>query len=270
MRRSTWITNLLIVISIFVLLIVWQIGSAVLNAQVILPTPNATVASLVSIILSRPFSLNIWATVVRALQSFAIIVISGMVLGILAGYSPSLHALLKPLLVVCKATPVMSVILLAFIWFSSGTVPLFSAFLMGFPVMFIQVERGVAQISPRLTEMTVLYGFSRRRRLLHLVVPSLMPSIITGAKASLSMVWKVVIAAEVITVPRYGVGSRMQLSQMNLETSSVLAWTLIAILLTAIGDILFEIGLRFPRWYLERKHRRICVLLQGDVQGDVK
>jgi NitT/TauT family transport system permease protein len=53
------------------------------------------------------------------------------------------------------------------------------------------------------------------------------------------MVWKVVIAAEVLTVPRYGVGSRMQLAQVQLETDRVLSWTLVAVFLTAFGDLVF-------------------------------
>ena len=264
MRRSTWITNLVVAGSILLLLVLWELGARMLDAQVILPSPGATAVSFWSIVNSKPFSLNIWTTINRALQSFLIITASGMVLGILSGYSPILHAFLKPLIVVFKATPVMSVILLAFIWFSSGTVPLFSAFLMGFPVMFIQVERGVSQISPRLSEMTRMYGFSRWMRLTHLVIPSLMPSIITGAKASLSMVWKVVIAAEVLTVPRYGIGSRMQLSQVNLETSSVLAWTMLAVLLTALGDASFELILRFPSWYIKLRHRKLYGPREGE------
>lgn len=247
MNRSTWITNLITALSVLILLGIWQIGAVLLDAGVILPTPGTTFSALARVVQQKPFSLNILATVSRALQSFLIIFLVGGLLGILSGYSRSLHAFLVPLLVICKATPVMSVILLAFIWFSSGTVPLFSAFLMGFPVMFIQVEQGVKLISPRLHEMTVAYGFTPLRRLIHLVIPSLAPSIITGAKASLSMVWKVVIAAEVLTVPRYGVGSRMQMAQVNLETAEVLAWTLIAILLTALGDLIFLSLLELPR-----------------------
>lgn len=246
MPRSTWLTKLIIALSVLVLLGIWQLGAMLLDARVILPGPGETFGALLGLLHFRPLSMNILATVVRAVHSFFIIFAIGGALGILAGYSKSVDAFLQPILVICKATPVMSVILLAFIWFSSGTVPLFSAFLMGFPVMFVQVEQGVRLISPRLREMTVLYGFTPRMRLFHLVIPSLAPSIITGAKASLSMVWKVVIAAEVLTVPRYGVGSRMQMAQVNLETAEVLAWTLIAIALTALGDLLFTAILTFP------------------------
>ena len=119
--------------------------------------------------------------------------------------------------------------------------PLFSAFLMGFPVMYVQVESGWRSIDGNLIQMCDLYEIKGFDRLVHFTIPSLVPSLVTGARISLSMVWKVVIAAEVLTVPRYGVGSRMQLAQVQLQTDRVLSWTLIAILLTACGDLLFEL-----------------------------
>jgi NitT/TauT family transport system permease protein len=244
MSRSTLATKLTLIISLLLLLATWQVGAILLDAQVILPTVGKTVEAFVQLLKFKPLSINILTTVSRSLKSFLIILISGTILGILAGYFKLIDAFLKPFLVICKATPVMAIILLAFIWFSSGTVPLFSAFLMGFPIMFVQMERGVDQISKELKEMSQLFAFSKKDRLFYVIIPSLLPSIITGSKASLSMVWKVVIAAEVLTVPKYGVGSRMQLAQVNLETAQVLAWTIIAILLTAIGDLVFSLLLK--------------------------
>mgnify|MGYP001047538169 CR=1 FL=1 len=255
MNRSTWITKAITAGAVLLLLLIWHVGAVLLDARVLLPEPGTTVSALVHLIRQRPFSLQILATIGRAVRSFLIILIIGGSLGVLAGISTRVHAFLVPVLVIGKATPVMSGILLAFIWFSSGTVPLFSAFLMGFPVMFVQMEQGVRQISPQLHEMTVAYRFSPLQRLIHFIIPSLIPSIITGAKASLSMVWKVVIAAEVLTVPRYGVGSRMQLAQVNLDTAEVLAWTLIAVLLTAVGDMVFIGLLRIPSGIRKRRSK---------------
>lgn len=238
---KAWPRHLVAVASCVVLLCLWQLGAVLVDAQVILPGPGAVGKSLIHVVSTKPFSLNIGMTVVRALESFLIIVASGTILGLLAGFFPWFNAALRPLLLVLKATPVMSVILLAFIWFSSGAVPIFSAFLMGFPVMFIQVVQAIGQMDPSLDQMCTLYGFSPSLRLRHYVVPSLLPSIITGARMTLSMVWKVVVAAEVLTVPRYGIGSRLQMSQVNLETAEVLAWTVIAILLTALGELFFDV-----------------------------
>lgn len=156
MSRSTWTTKLTVIISLIILLAIWQVGSYLLDARVILPTVGDTLTSLLNLLKFKPLSVNILATVNRSLQSFLIIFTVGTVLGLAAGYSKTFHAFLQPILVVCKATPVMAVILLAFIWFTSNTVPLFSAFLMGFPIMFVQVEQGVQQISAQLNEMSQL------------------------------------------------------------------------------------------------------------------
>ncbi len=233
--------TLVALISSALLLALWQVGAHVLDSQILLPGLAPVFKTLVSIIGDGPFLANIGATVVRALQSFLIIVILGSVAGVLGGNFPLFSAAMKPFVTTLKAVPVMSIILLAFIWFTSGQVPLFSAFLMGFPVMYVQVESGWRSIDGNLIQMCDLYEIKGFDRLVHFTIPSLVPSLVTGARISLSMVWKVVIAAEVLTVPRYGVGSRMQLAQVQLQTDRVLSWTLIAILLTACGDLLFEL-----------------------------
>ncbi|MGI6489969.1 MAG: ABC transporter permease [Sphaerochaeta sp.] len=233
--------TLVALISSALLLALWQVGAHVLDSQILLPGLAPVFKTLVSIIGDGPFLANIGATVVRAFQSFLIIIILGSVAGVLGGNFPLFSAAMKPFVTTLKAVPVMSIILLAFIWFTSGQVPLFSAFLMGFPVMYVQVESGWRSIDGNLIQMCDLYEIKGFDRLVHFTIPSLVPSLVTGARISLSMVWKVVIAAEVLTVPRYGVGSRMQLAQVQLQTDRVLSWTLIAILLTACGDLLFEL-----------------------------
>ncbi len=255
--------TVIMLISSALLLALWQIGAWALDSQVLLPGLGPVFRSLVTIVGEGPFFSNVWATVARALQSFLIIVVSASALGILGGKYPLVSAALRPFVTTLKAVPVMSVILLAFIWFSSGEVPLFSAFLMGFPVMYVQVESGWRTIDPALVEMCEVFEISGRNRLLSFTIPSLLPSLITGARVALSMIWKVIVAAEVLTVPRWGVGSRMQLSQVQLQTDRVLSWTLVAIFLTAAGDLIFSLcvwaGGRLKVAYDKRRIR--CALM---------
>lgn len=232
--------NLVLLVSSLLLLLIWQAGSMLLDSQILLPGIPPVVHALRTLIAQPPFAHNILATALRALQSFLIIVFSATVVGVLAGRYDYVSIALRPFVTTVKAIPVMSIILLAFIWFSSGTVPLFSAFLMGFPVMYVQIEMGVRQLDHNLEEMCSLYDFRFSDKLVHFVIPSMTSWFIAGSRTALSMVWKVVIAAEVLTVPQYGVGARMQLAQVQLQTDLVLSWTLIAILLTAVGDLLFD------------------------------
>lgn len=233
--------SLVLLCSSAFLLLVWQVAAQLLDSRILLPGVLPVLSALLDLISHKPFSANVLETVLRAFESFVIIVCSATIFGILAGRSHLISIALRPFVTMLKAVPVMSIILLAFIWFTSSTVPLFSAFLMGFPVMYVQIEAGVRHLDHSLDEMLRLYEVRGLNRLVFYTLPSLAPYFVTGSRTALSMVWKVIIAAEVLTVPRYGVGSRMQLAQVQLQTDLVLSWTLIAILLTAFGDLVFDL-----------------------------
>lgn len=231
------------VLSCLAIVVAWRLAAAAIGASVILPTPLEVIEATLGTLQSKDFLLNVANTVLRALASFAVIVASGTLCGILAGRCRAFKEALAPLIAIFKATPVMSVILLAFIWLGSGAVPVFSAFLMAFPVMFVQTMDAYDAIDEGLGQMLEIYGIKGAKRLRYLVVPHMMPQLLTGARQTLSMVWKVVIAAEVIVLPRYGIGRSLQLAQIQLETSVVFAWTVIAIVLTALGDGLFDLAI---------------------------
>jgi len=223
------------------IIIIWEIVSVALGASVILPSPFEVASSVLKLFASPVFLKNVGATVLRAVFSFLIIFFSGAVAGTVAGLRPTVDAVLSPFITLLKATPVMSVILLAFIWFSTGAVPVFAAFLMAFPVMYVQVMNGTHHLDGKLLQMCRVYGITGRKYLSNFVIPSLVPSYVTGAKQSLSMIWKVVIAAEVLTVPQSGIGRSLQLAQVRLDTASVFAWTIIAVVLTFAGDFIFSV-----------------------------
>lgn len=228
------------VLSCLAIVLVWWMAAAALDASIILPTPAEVLRTTLGLFGSKAFLSNIGGTVLRALYSFVLIVLCGTISGILAGRFVAFRRAIAPLVALFKATPVMSVILLAFIWLGTSTVPVFSAFLMAFPVMFVQTMDAYSNIDEKLGQMCMVYGIEGSRRLRYLIIPSMSPQILTGARQTLSMVWKVVIAAEVIVLPKYGIGRSLQLAQIQLETNVVLAWTIVAVLLTALGDGLFD------------------------------
>ena len=236
--------RLISIASVTAILIIWHLASAAMKAPVILPSPVEVAKSVLSLFQDPSFLKNVVSTMLRAVFSFCIIVFLGGVLGTASGLVPALEAVLSPVITLLKATPVMSVILLAFIWFRTGTVPVFAAFLMAFPVMYVQVLNATHRLDARLQQMCTVYGISGRRRIFNFVLPSLVPAYITGARQSLSMIWKVVIAAEVLTIPQAGVGRSLQLAQIRLDTPRVFAWTVVAVILTFTGDALFNLLLK--------------------------
>lgn len=227
-----------------ILLLIWQIAAILIDAPILLPTPIEAAGKLIGYTTESSFWAALGATALRSLKSFLITIAAGLVTGLAAGLIPLVRSAIQPIITVVRTIPVMSVILLAFIWFSSGSVPVFAAFLMSFPIIFENTCQGVLQTDHKLIEMGKVYGISRKESLFHISIPSLLPFLIAGCRGTIGMTWKVVIAAEVLTVPREGIGSGMQFSQINLETGEVMAWTAAAILLSGLSQMLFDALLR--------------------------
>lgn len=116
---------------------------------------------------------------------------------------------------------------------------------MVFPIMYIQILNGMDHLDKDLNEVCQIYQVQGIEKLKCFILPSLVPDFITGAKQTLAMVWKIVIAAEVLTIPEIGIGRQLQLAQMQLLTAQVFAWTIVVITLTSISDYIFHIIIRF-------------------------
>ena len=234
--------------AVLLLLAIWWTAAVLMDAAIILPPPPAVVRELLGLLQSNDFWMSVWSTIIRGFAGFFISLSIGTVVGIAAGISLPLHALFKPLIAIIRTTPIMSVILIALLWFKTGTVPIFSSFLIAFPVITQNIIVGIRQTDQKLLQMGRAYGLDSTRRLLHISVPSVVPYLISGAQTALGLTWKVVVAAEVLSLPNWGVGSEMQLSQMSLETAQVFAWTAVAILLSAGSQLLLSLGIHSMPW----------------------
>ncbi|HDQ14916.1 MAG TPA: ABC transporter permease subunit [Sediminispirochaeta sp.] len=232
----------------------WALASRWVDAVLILPPPRQVGRAFFSLLAERDFWLAVAHTFYRGVAGFGISFAVGGVVGVAAGLSLPIHTLFKPIIAVIRATPVMSVVLIALLWFRTGTVPIFSTFLIAFPVIVQNVITGIKQTDPKLKEMAVSFGLPPQRRLSAVYIPSILPYVVAGARTALGLTWKVVVAAEVLSIPTYGVGSEMQLSQMSLETAMVFAWTVAAILLSAFSQGLFSLVLNLFPWSREHGH----------------
>ncbi|WP_455381941.1 ABC transporter permease [Salinispira pacifica] len=231
-------------LSVLVLIAVWQLLAELVRLEIILPTPLSVVRQLGQIVVRPDFLRSVGATVVRGAAGFLVAAAAGFIAGLAVGLSRGVEHALKPLLTLIQATPVMSVILLALIWFRTGGVPVFVAFLMTFPVITLNIARGIREVDPQLVEMGRVYRLPRMVRLRRIYIPSVGPYVLSAFSIALGLTWKVIIAAEVLSQPPFGVGTQLQEARVELETARVFAWTAVAVLLAGASDVLFYLILR--------------------------
>jgi len=218
--------------SVIFLLAVWKILALHFNSDFILPPPEKTFITTLGLFGNSHFLAIVGSTVLRGLIGFIISCILGLGLGIIAGISPDFSAFLRPILVVTRSTPVIALILLALIWLSPGLVPVFIAMLTMFPFICTNVIDGIKSVDPDLVGMATFYRISQRRIIREVYIPAILPFIISGASSAMGIGWRAVITGEVLSQPQYGIGTVMQGAQTFLNVDAVIAWTILAVLIS--------------------------------------
>ena len=252
--------------SVVVLLVVWQIAASIVGLDIVLPRPISVLRELARVPSQPGFLQSLEATIARGISGFLLSAAAGFAVGLMIGLSRNAESAFKPVLTLIQSTPVMSVILLALIWFQTGGVPVFVAFLMSFPVIALNVGRGVREVDPLLVEMVTAFKLKGTRTLGRLYIPSLSPYLVAAASISVGLTWRVVIAAEVLSQPVYGIGTQLQQARVELETARVFAWTAVAVLLTGSSDLLFYL---FARLIRSRRDSSAAPASKSSTKGSV-
>lgn len=236
MKKLAWATAFWTAAGTLFLALAWEAAARAIAAEIILPGPLVVAKRFVTLCTDPRFPSALFGSMTRVAGGFALSLPASVLFGMGAGLSASFRAFLRPFFVLVGATPVLSVILIAIIWFGQERVPLFTAFLIVFPVMSVNVTEGIRAADRRLIECARAYGLPPSALIRHLYLPGLMPFLLAGTRASFALAWKVVVAAEVLAQPLRALGTEMQRAKAQLETTDLFAWTAATVLAAAATD----------------------------------
>ena len=226
--------------SIFFLLVIWWIAALLIVSPLILPSPLSVVKTGLHLVVTLAFWKAFAFTFLRILTSFAISIVLGFTAGFLFSRSSFLKHFFEPYISILQVTPVVALILIVMFWFKSNTVPVFVALLMTLPVMTNSVYHGFVSVDPKLKELAKVYNFSRIKAFFHISLPSAYQSIKLGIKTIFGLTWKVVVAGEVLSLPKYSIGTMLQNGNIHLETERVMAVTLLLVVLCFVLQKIVE------------------------------
>ena len=239
-NKHTWI----VVISVAIMLLLWEVASLALGSEQILPGPATTLKTTILLFAEKSFWTVIGSTILRGLIGFAIAVVAGIALGIVGGLKPKFDAFMQPWVVVMRSVPVVAFILLALIWFKSSSVPVFIGLLTMFPMIYSNIVNGIHNVDAKLIEMARFYQVSDRRIVTEVYIPAIAPYAVSGISNAVGIGWRAIIVGEVLSQPQYGIGTFMQSAQAFLQVDKVIAWTVIAVLLSFLFERLIRFGER--------------------------
>jgi NitT/TauT family transport system permease protein len=248
---KTFITkNRLISFSaVLLLFVIWKLISLWTGSEQLIPSPEKTLIAVADVVSRDNFWQTLLTTIGRGILGFSISLVLALLLGIPAGMNSTFRLFIDPLLVTFRSTPVISLILLAIIWLGNEMVPVFIAVLTMFPIICTNIIDGIRNVDKDLVEMGTTYRVAKNRIIREIYLPSISPFLTSGISNALGFGWRAIIIGEVLAQPGFGVGTQMQNAQIFLQVSELIAWTLIAILVSSLFEYIVRLAeKKLVRW----------------------
>lgn len=233
--ETIWRRPLIILFWIFI----WQMAAWLIHNNIILVGPADAGLALLRLIPSGDFWLSIGHSFVKISLGFLLAFACGLALGGAACRFPLLREFLAPILSLLKSIPVASFVILALIWVGSRNLAVFIAFLVVFPMIYVNTIAGLESTDPKLLEMARIFRVPPLKQLRYIYLPALLPYLLSGCKVALGMSWKSGVAAEVIGIPDASIGEQLYMSKIYLDTANLFAWTFVIIVISALFERVF-------------------------------
>jgi NitT/TauT family transport system permease protein len=228
-------------LSILALLALWQLAASLADSRM-LPGPAAVLAVMARETANGHLPYNLAVTLGRVAASFVLAMSIGGAIGIAMGRHPALDRFGDAWLTVFLNLPALVTIVLCYVWFGLTEVAAIVAVAVNkIPNAAVTLREGARALDRDLLEMAAVFRFGRVRTLRHVVLPALAPFTVAAARSGLAIVWKIVLAVELLGRSN-GVGFEINLFFQLFDVAGILAYTV------AFGAViqLLELGLLQP------------------------
>lgn len=212
--------------SLLALVALWWAGSRLAASPQLFPGPEAVLVFAWRETRAGTLPLNVAVTLARVAAAFSVAMLSGGLLGYLAGRWRRIDAVIDPWAVVALNLPLLVVVVLAYIWIGLNDVAAVLAVAIAkAPTVFVTLREGARSLDRGLAEVGAVYRLPYLRRVRRIELPQLLPFIAASARSGLSITWKIVLVVELLGRPN-GVGFVLNLYFQDFNVAGILAYGL--------------------------------------------
>jgi NitT/TauT family transport system permease protein len=207
------------------LILAWQLGSS-FGGTNLLPAPLAVMSVIGAEMRSGALFANLAITLGRVAVAFMLAMVLGTALGVIMGRNKTVNQLCDPLIIVLLNLPALVLIVLAYIWVGLNEAAAIGAVALNkLPNTTVTLREGTRALDVGLDEMARVFRMPLSARLRHVVLPQLAPYVAAAMRSGLSLVWKVVLVAELLGRSN-GVGFEIGLAFQLFDVTRLLAYAL--------------------------------------------
>jgi ABC-type nitrate/sulfonate/bicarbonate transport system permease component/ABC-type nitrate/sulfonate/bicarbonate transport system ATPase subunit len=224
------------ILSIATFLIVWEVLAALIDYPDIFPDIISLFRELGQLFIQPEFYSSLLFTILRGFIGFFIACLLALLLSGISVYSSFFRAYFRPAIVVSRSIPVISLVLIALLWFSSDELPVFIALFTMFPILYQYMLNGFDATDKRWVEMAKVSGKNRLQIWRQVYLPASHELIFSGISVAFGFGWRAVIIGEALSQPLHGIGAGMKQAQAFINMPALIAWTVMAILVSALFE----------------------------------
>lgn len=191
-------------ISAFALFGVWTVVTSTGSVRdLFLPGPTDLWFGALDLLQSgykgRSIAEHVGISFLRVACGFGSGAIVGTLLGLGMGFSRRLDAAAGPFIEFLRPLPQLAYLVLLIVWLGIGeSSKITMLFFAALPVSAIAARDGVRNVPPERIRAARSLGASNLQLFLHVVAPSALPEILTGARLAIGIVYATLISAEII------------------------------------------------------------------------
>ncbi len=219
-------------------------------SRMLFPLPWEVAKRLGEMLFSGYLLFNVWVSFQRVLIGFGIAVLIGLPLGIFIGMSENVRNLLYPIIRFVSPIPGVAWVPLAILWFGLGNRAAIFIIVMGsLSPIIVNTYQGVQNVDRRLIQVLEIMEASLWQQVRYCVIPSILPYVTAGFRLGLGFAWRVVIAAEMVGVPR-GMGYVLSVGRNTGDTAVTLIVIItLGVVMMFMEEVLFRfLENRMSRW----------------------
>jgi len=225
--------------SIFVLIAIWYLASALMADAEVLPGPLA-IAYAIWGILAEPGPegnsayFHMGVTLGRTFVTFGVAMLLGIAIGLTMGLRKTIEYSMMSLIPLALTMPTILMVFLAVMWFGFNEIGSLVAVVgVVTPYVAVNIFQGAQAMDKSVIDMATVFRADKKMMIRKVYVPQLLPYIFSAFRFAFGMTWKIVALAETFGI-KYGIGYMFffWFEQFNMEL--VLAWIIMFVILMLI------------------------------------
>jgi NitT/TauT family transport system permease protein len=245
MTRKTVLNTLFSTGSIVLIFLIWQLYAISVNNPTLMPSPLMVIERFGELLVECDTYRILLTSLSRLVLSLLLATGLGMFFGLLSAINEHIEAVFRPFIVTIRTLPVISIIVVILIIFGNVITLYIISLLLLFPIIYQAELDGIKNIDSLLIDVLILETDHINKDVIkHVYFPLSVPFLRSALIDAVGLGFKVLVVAEYIAQTQTSIGREIYMSKVNLDFTSVFAWTLMLLVFVLVIEIAVQKSLK--------------------------